>query len=396
MKHILLVSILLFFLSGQFELTRVTDLLSIEVRYVFLLLIALLIPIIYSASTRVYINRKLYNAYFIACIIFIYLLGLTVFYSPNIYVASEKFIDTIILIIILTVLFFTLRLYKSSAELINVVTIFFAVVGIIYCIPILYSTIIEGNRGSIIIGGPNVATRILYFSFTSYLYLWYYYKKNWLFFMSLINFISIIFLGSRGGLVGAGLTIILVAALAVVLNYKRLNQVFSFKLFISILIFLGFIYYFLYDFINNAIYTRIVTQLIDNVHYAGRDNIYQNALELIKESPIYGHGLNAYGVFYNWHPHNMFLEITLDAGVIGLFFMILLILYGSVATLYSMKKHYFIISTLPIYMLVVSQFSGEFYDFRYYFLWTFILFYCISTDKIQETKKRSFQVKYGN
>jgi O-antigen ligase len=55
----------------------------------------------------------------------------------------------------------------------------------------------------------------------------------------------------------------------------------------------------------------------------GRLILYQDAIDLIKTAPIFGHGVGAFGYLGDYlvlgtYPHNMFLEILLDGGIVGL------------------------------------------------------------------------------
>lgn len=48
----------------------------------------------------------------------------------------------------------------------------------------------------------------------------------------------------------------------------------------------------------------------------GRDSIYIRSLELFLQSPIWGHGIGIYGDIYGTYPHNLFLQILTEGGII--------------------------------------------------------------------------------
>lgn len=92
----------------------------------------------------------------------------------------------------------------------------------------------------------------------------------------------------------------------------------------------------------------------------GRSNIYANTFDFIKEKPIVGYGIGSYGyvalgIDGRAYPHNLFLEVWFELGIIGLliisYFMAIylkrLILYGdkltwglSIFVLFNLMKAY--------------------------------------------------------
>jgi len=78
------------------------------------------------------------------------------------------------------------------------------------------------------------------------------------------------------------------------------------------------------------VYEKAFWQLLkDKDVSSGRLEMWHEAIRLIKERPILGSGLGAYGMYAgskHLHAHNTYLELFVDAGVIGLIGLILLIL----------------------------------------------------------------------
>ena len=81
------------------------------------------------------------------------------------------------------------------------------------------------------------------------------------------------------------------------------------------------------------------------------------------------------------YPHNLFLEIMLDLGIIGIILIIPILVIGAMSLLRSTNQKYVYVSILPLYMIIVQQFSGDLYDFRFFFFWTILILHCLDLDK---------------
>lgn len=63
--------------------------------------------------------------------------------------------------------------------------------------------------------------------------------------------------------------------------------------------------------------------------FNSRDTVYLNAIDLFKESPIWGHGIGSYADFYHGtYPHNMFLQLMVEGGLILTIPFLFIILFG--------------------------------------------------------------------
>ena len=102
----------------------------------------------------------------------------------------------------------------------------------------------------------------------------------------------------------------------------------------------------------------------------GRGEVWAHAWQEITASPLFGHGFG-YSLQQSYsHPHNMFLQVGMDTGLVGMVLIVLLMLTPIVALWGSWKKNGNI-SPLTIgfflafvVLLLDAQKSGDFYTAR--------------------------------
>lgn len=167
------------------------------------------------------------------------------------------------------------------------------------------------------------------------------YRKNKIILLYLsIGFYLLYISGSRG----ASLSL----ALSIVYFYLKPNKTFSIFLSISLMILL----------ILNPI-DYIEKYFISNIDYtSGRVDLYKISIDILKENFIFGIGYGNFGDYTPtgdyYYPHNIFLEIWTECGIIPLFIFILLMY----KTIIDLKQDYFY-NTLLIFLFMNSQFSGD-------------------------------------
>ena len=113
---------------------------------------------------------------------------------------------------------------------------------------------------------------------------------------------------------------------------------------------------------------RIVETTFQRQHMAGRDDLWATARELAAERPVFGWGLNGFRA-NSWHyPHNLFLEVTVEGGVIGL----MLLLAAFAAWLLACRRYRDLVPSGAVAAFVLAltatQTSGDLYDSRCMFL----------------------------
>ncbi|HLO98596.1 MAG TPA: O-antigen ligase family protein, partial [Fimbriimonas sp.] len=102
----------------------------------------------------------------------------------------------------------------------------------------------------------------------------------------------------------------------------------------------------------------------------GRDQLAIVAQDMIRESPIVGHGFGAYNILgpgQACYPHNIFLEITSETGLVGCALFVALL----ASVLVCVRKQFKSPSGIDMFalmgaiiQLVGAQFSGDLYDSR--------------------------------
>lgn len=371
-KKLVLFFLLLTFLAGEFSLGRLNLGFDIEIRYVLFFAFGLTLLIGLNIKHHSIIGKNELN--FIT-VFFIYTLFSTasLFWTPDQSLALDKYIYLLFLGILIIGSFLTVEFIKPK-EFYAITSSFFISIGVVYAIPIFMSVISGASRGDVLLSGPNVTTRILFFAACSSFYK---YCLNKSFFYILINILflaSIVLVGSRGGLVGAVSALLVMFFVRKPINFwkiKRLHITFR-KLVLFSLIMGAFML--VYNPVKKVFIERIIGVTFDNsggLYTSGRGSIYSNAIEMIKEKPVFGYGIDSFTpTTGHVYPHNLLLEMMVEVGLIGALVFLAFLAY-SIFFIFKLKDSpLFVFSILPLYMIIVQMFSGEFYDFRYYFLWS--------------------------
>lgn len=114
--------------------------------------------------------------------------------------------------------------------------------------------------------------------------------------------------------------------------------------------------------------SRIIEATVYDRHLSARDDLWLDALDWAKERPWLGWGLNGYRANSWTYPHNMFLEVIVEGGGIGL----LLLLNIGRAWWSQMRRSRFHVPRVPVAALALlftaAQTSGDLFDSRGVFL----------------------------
>ena len=131
----------------------------------------------------------------------------------------------------------------------------------------------------------------------------------------------------------------------------------------------------------------------DGINWAGtsgRDILYGDAIILIKQSPLFGHGFFGYWDKLGFSPHNIILEVLLQGGIIYLMFFLLAMIF-LVRKVYKLGKkdtYYEAYSILLIYPLVMLMFSGSYiYNNVLWFIFSMSVSTIFKDTKIIQHKK---------
>ncbi|KGR76201.1 O-antigen ligase family protein [Ureibacillus manganicus] len=141
------------------------------------------------------------------------------------------------------------------------------------------------------------------------------------------SFLMIFIFGSRGPLVG--LVIFILILLFINKSMKFHTKVFAF---------IGLSFSFVYLFFMNGLIqllnylyfdlgfdtysiAKLRMMVIDGLaeSSSGRDYLYQSFMHLISENPVFGNGIGITNKLWDVTPHNIFLQILLEFGIVGMF-----------------------------------------------------------------------------
>lgn len=169
--------------------------------------------------------------------------------------------------------------------------------------------------------------------------------------------------GGRGGAV-------LLIFGTIILLFKAKKRLKNRKAFIYLFISLTFIYI-VYQILPSDIHRLIDNGLertfsylsfdgIDMTHTSNRDIVYSNAMHDISMSPFWGYGFFSYLDLSGSYPHNFFLEILLQGGIIYLSIILILFVLLIKKMILLLKTNNILILPLILYPFVMLFFSGTY------------------------------------
>ena len=200
----LLVLLLLTILSGAFSINRFNISISLEPRYI-LLIVYLMLTFIYVSKHKNNIKLNINNDllfFLFSTVIYFLMIIISLYYTFDKSYGVDQAIEMLFLLILIMSVLVVCTIFQKE-DLFNQISKFFIVVGVIYAIPIYISVLLGASRGEFSLSGPNVATRVIFFAVCSSIYLYTRNKRNLYLILCLIFLLAIVLLGSRGGLVGA-------------------------------------------------------------------------------------------------------------------------------------------------------------------------------------------------
>lgn len=113
---------------------------------------------------------------------------------------------------------------------------------------------------------------------------------------------------------------------------------------------------------------RVLETTIQRGHLADRDTLWTLAIDLTKEKPVFGWGLNGFWANSWIYPHNLFLEVSSEGGLVGLALLLVPILGWFFA--WRMNRQRITAGSVAAVVLVLmsAQTSGDLYDSRGVFM----------------------------
>ncbi len=374
------------FLSGNFSIAILG--LPIEIRFVIIVFAVSAFTLLASLGRRLSFPRMSFGP--ILSLALISFLIVTSSWSSNFDQAAIELNDLIFMLLISILALVGFQSFPGAVSASMATILAFSLV---YSVVAIATSIITGGRGSILVGGPNVATRVMFFGIISLLYFNALERRSSLLFFIPIIFAGIISIGSRGGIVGASLALLIYSLVSLLkgrLKFPAINVKGFVFLVTSAFLFATY----LFPYIYRVFESRVLNLLVNRIHFAGRDSLYSNAWDLIQANPVLGYGLGGYyGDVLSFYPHNILLQLWLDGGVL-LVLNFLILVFVTIRYLFSRVKVISIVATAMLYMLIVQQFSGGYYDFRYYFFFWAILVVCTCSESIR-SHRASFHEEIG-
>lgn len=286
-------------------------------------------------------------------------------------------------------------IYISKSKKINdifkyldLLMILFGVASVLYSINVLST----GSRETIDGSTYQTISYIAAFSYGTYLFLInigkednrFKFTKNkmyiiFTFILAVAQIPSILLSGGRGGLV-----LLIIFSLFFGLNIlKKLNANRLLSIFIGVIIAIVILIFILKTLLENPIFTVSLQRIFDFISFEGinwqgtstRDIIYRDVIELIINAPLFG-----YGIFGMWSvsllPHNLFLEILVQGGIIYLFLFLTLIYFfiEKLTKLVRLNKENRFVILFVLYPLTYLMFSGSYLNNSIlWFTLTFVL-----------------------
>jgi hypothetical protein len=388
------------FISGAFNLSRV-GLYDVELRFLMLIVLILWCSWFIFSQKKIKINKFVMGD-ILVMLLFIFFILITLLWSQHMAHGFNKFKDLFFLIFI--VLCSALLISKEPFNMVKNILQIFMFISLIYASIVIFFAL-SGSRGSIFISGPNIATRVMFFGLISALFL-NSIKGRFVYKLYIVLIAAgIISIGSRGGFVSAILAFVFFSTLFytpnIVLFFKKIitkgiipgfaikKNMSAFKLFRLVLI-IG-ISVFLIKQTWHVVEYRYEDLLINRFHYAGMDIIFKDFIEIIKNNILFGVGLGGHANYgYYYYPHNLFIELTVDGGLFLLFFFLAYLFFLFIR--FKKFKSAELLFIAMIYMVLVQQVSGGYYDFRYFFLFAICYSFLVNSP-ISESERFFMDLK---
>lgn len=152
----------------------------------------------------------------------------------------------------------------------------------------------------------------------------------------------------------------------------------------TIFCFIGIVFYFLLFNSNNKIFEPLLGFFGRTSSYSGRDDIWKQAIEIIKEHWLVGNGIGLEfylpsGV-YATHAHNWYLDIITKYGIIPIILFVCYLIYQMVKL---WNNHQYKINSLLVLIMSVFLIHSMFDDISFYiFIMVFAIVECQEKNKI--------------
>jgi O-antigen ligase len=363
-------------LSGQFALDRVDyslERLGVlgQARVWLFLPLALWVVFSRARGTRLPSFRQSSGKFFWAVVALHVYLAISALWTPRVLEASEMISNASevcgVLLLAATVLMVPAIFRGDTRRKVDFFLGLALGASILYAIGGLFGEWREEDRIAAFGGGPNVFVRIVGMGVLVAIYFWLRTRRViWLAPLPLLIG-SAILSGSRGGILALGIGISVLLALcwrSIDLTLRRGAVVAC-----ALLILLSL------SFLRETVFPYWQQRFVENSYEDRNDSdrllLFSEAVAIIQENPVSGVGLDGFRRLsvIGEYSHNLFLQVTSEAGLIGLVLLLISLIAASKAWSWSSALEEKILLSLGVLFFFAQMFSGSYYDARY--MWIF-------------------------
>lgn len=297
---------------------------------------------------------------------------LSAFWAPA---PHKELPDIFTLLLLGTVTFLVARSLRE--QMLPIMWWSFFLLGLVFVIGGFTTTWTTPNRMSAFGGGPNVFVRYMDLGMIAALYLTLRYQRMFFLAGLPIFFACAVLSGSRGGLVAAFAAAVFLGGYLSVKKQRKVLAVCGGLTVVGVLLCLVIPQ--LRNLFMRLVINRFFKLTLVDRYSSGRDEIADQAVELISKHPVGGVGLGGYAFYYQdatgiQHPHNLFLTTITETGPIGLILVLILLVTIWLSFWQRLRTATFgvvcaMASSIAIFLC--SMFSGYYLDSR--LIWFFAI-----------------------
>ena len=331
------------------------------------LLFFILLPYIGSRSYRRPQISPVYAKSFYFWLIFWGYLLLSSTWSPDEMLAWDKSYELLLVCLFQALIFSYGQLFRMKYLVMG-----FCVGCLAVTVPMAIMGILSPGQirtGGLLGGGPNVFGRLMLYLTICSFYLLIERKNNILMKLGLVGLsllggLLVVLSGSRGALLSQ--------AASLMVFFTLLRTSLSKRFFVVVMLgCIALVFLETTEMGASVVETfteRIIHTTFENRHLAGRDYLFEVALEYGNEHMIFGNGLNSFRYLQGIYPHNIFLEIYCETGLVGISLFIIALSVSAYTCLHRLRYVNPLMVSLWVGIFVASNFSGDLFDSRMVFI----------------------------
>jgi O-antigen ligase len=355
----------LFLLSGRWGLGRLGGEYDIELRWVVIALGVAVLGACLVAGPSALRCRLLLGRLYTLWLLFLYL-ALSSVWAPSSELARAKLTD--VMVLACGVGLVALLAGLSRRDFTRWFWLWMVALCAVIGLAGVLSSGAEVGRVAAFGGGPNVFGRNMVFLLIGSLF-FYFRGVPAALVLPLIGLglVGLFLSGSRGSMLAALPAILLFVAL----HMRSARRVVSLVALLAALAGVGLQTTELGQRVLRVYELRVVELTVQETHWAGRDMLFDRAMRLGDEGMPWGAGLNAFAARVGGYPHNLVLEVYVEAGLPGLLLLALVLAQAAWLLLGRVRDYppidYSAIAAIAFFALA-GLISGDLYDNRALFL----------------------------